>query len=64
MGNVARRPGQDPLGLVRGTHHLRGKRGWFRSDPCKAHKTVPGEMRIKWAPATGLLAARWGINTG
>ena len=28
------------------------------------HETVPGWMRILWARATGLLAARWGINTG
>ena len=29
-----------------------------------AHEAVPGLMRIQWARATGLLAARWGINTG
>ena len=43
---------------------MRGRRGVDRSDPCKEHKTVPGWMRILWASATGLLAARWGINTG
>ena len=41
-----------------------GSRGEDRSDPCKEHETVPGWMRILWARATGLLAARWGINTG
>ena len=35
-----------------------------RSNPCEEHETVPGCMRILWARATGLLAARWGINTG
>ena len=35
-----------------------------RSNPCKEHETVPGLMRILWARATGLLAARRGINTG
>ena len=42
---------------------LRGK-GREGCDPCWAHKTVLGWMRIQWARATGLLAARWGINTG
>ena len=35
-----------------------------RSNSCKEHETVPGWMRILWTRATGLLAARWGINTG
>ena len=43
---------------------VRGGRGVDRSDPCKEPETVPGWMRILWARATGLLAARWGINTG
>ena len=43
---------------------MRGGRGVERSDPCEEHETVPGWMRILWARATGLLAARWGINTG
>ena len=41
-----------------------GKGVWDRSDPCNAHKMVPGWMRIQSARATGLLAARWGRNTG
>ena len=45
-------------------HHVRKKRKWDKSDPCKEHKTVPGGMRIQWARAIGLLAAQWGINTG
>ena len=43
---------------------MRGRRGVDRSDPYNEHETVPGWMRILWARATGLLAARWGINTG
>ena len=43
---------------------VRGRRGVDRSDPCEEQETVPGCMRILWARATGLLAARWGINTG
>ena len=43
---------------------MRRRRGMDRSDPCEEHETVPGRMRILWARATGLLAARWGINTG
>ena len=43
---------------------MRGGRGVDRRDPCGEHKTVPGRMRILWAHAKGLLAARWGINTG
>ena len=35
-----------------------------RTDPFKGQETVPGWMRIQWARATGLLAARWGTNTG
>ena len=43
---------------------VRGRMGVDRSDACKEHETVLGWMRILWARATGLLAARWGINTG
>ena len=43
---------------------MRGTRGVDRSDPWKEHETVPGWMRILWGCATGLLAARLGINTG
>ena len=48
----------------RRTRRVRGRRGVDRSDPCNEHETVPGWMRILWARTTGLLAARWGINTG
>ena len=64
MGNVARRPGQDHLGLVKRTHRERDTRTWDRRDLCKEHETVPGWMSILWTRATGLLAARWGINRG
>ena len=47
-----------------GRRHRRADRGQEGGDPCQAHKTVPGWMKIQWARATGLLAARWGINTG
>ena len=50
--------------MRRKTRRVRGSRGVDRSDPCKEHETVSGWMRILWARATGLLAARWGINTG
>ena len=40
------------------------QRGRDRSDPWKEHKRVPGWMRIQWACATGLLAARWGRSRG
>ena len=43
---------------------VRGRRGVDRSDPCKDHEKVPGWMRILWARAKGLLAARSSINTG
>ena len=43
---------------------MRPKRRFDRSDPCREHETVPGWMTIQWARATGLLAARSGINTG
>ena len=43
---------------------MRGEGGVDRTNPCEEHETVPGWMRILWAHATGLLAARWGINTG
>ena len=50
---------------------MKGEGTWRRrereregSDPCKAHKTVPRWIRIQWARATGLLADRWGKNTG
>ena len=42
----------------------RGQREREGNHPCKAHETVPGWMRTQWARATGLLAARWGKNTG
>ena len=35
-----------------------------RSNLCKEHKTIPEWMRMQWARATRLLAARWGINMG
>ena len=44
--------------------HVIGTRGLDRSDPCKEHEVFPRWMRILWAHATGLLAARWGIDTG
>ena len=43
---------------------MRGERGWDGNDPSKDQETVLGWMRIQCAHATGLLAARWGINTG
>ena len=43
---------------------MHGRRGLDRWDPCKEHETVPGWIRILWARATGLLAARLGVNTG
>ena len=43
---------------------MRGARGVDRSGPCEEQETAPGWMRILWAPATGLLVVRWGINTG
>ena len=48
----------------RRARRVRGSRGEDRSDPCKEQEMVPGWMRILWACGTGLLAARWGINTG
>ena len=43
---------------------VRGGRGVDSSDPCEEHETVPGWIRILWACTMGLLAARWGRNTG
>ena len=57
-------PDDPDRNVRRRTRRVRGRRGVDRSDPCKQHETVPGWMRILWARATGLLAARWGINTG
>ena len=54
---------KDPQQVQQETNHP-NKRGRDRSDPSMAHEAVPGWMRIQWAHATGLLAARWGINTG
>ena len=34
------------------------------SNPCQGHKMVSTWKRILWANAEGLLATRWGINTG
>ena len=58
-------PRDGPRGLGQhGRRHRSEGREREGSDPCEAHKTVPGWMRIQWARATGLLAARWGINMG
>ena len=58
-------PRDGPRGLGQhGRRHRSEGRGGEGSDPCWAHKTVPGWMRIQWARATGLLTARWGINRG
>ena len=40
-----------------------GKRAG-RVRPVLGARSGPGWKRIQWARATGLLAARWGINTG
>ena len=56
-------PDDPDRNVRRRTRRVRGRRGVDRSDPCKEHETVPGWMRILWARATRLLAARWGINT-
>ena len=61
LGKVARRPRQEH---AEENAPSARKKGLDRSDPCREHETVPGWMRILWARATGLLAARWGINTG
>ena len=58
-----KRPDNPDRNLRRRTRRVRGRRRVDRSDRCKEHETVPGWMRILWARATGLLAARWGINT-
>ena len=60
-GGVARTKG--PHQVLKKTNHP-NKRRRDGSDPCKAHKTVPGWNRIQRARATGLLAAWWGMNTG
>ena len=57
-------PDDPDSNVRRRTHRVRGRRGVDRSDLCNEHETVPGWMRILWARAAGLLAARWGINTG
>ena len=58
-------PRDGPRGLGQhGRRHRREGRGQEGSDPCEAHKADPRWMRIQWARATGLLAARWGISTG
>ena len=49
--------GQKPRATIPG-------RGEDSSDPCPGHQMVPIWMRIQGARAKGLLAARWGINTG
>ena len=33
-------------------------------EPCKEHTAVPGSMRMRWACAKRLLAARLGTNKG
>ena len=52
-----------PQQVQKEPHHPNG-RGREGSDQCQGHETVPGWMRIQCARAKGLLAARWGINTG
>ena len=54
---------EGPQRVQKDTNHP-NKRGREESGLCKAHETVPEWMRIQWARATGLLAARWAINTG
>ena len=63
MAREKKRNHSGGLGLHGRRHRTKG-RGREGSDPCYAHETVPGWMRIQWARATRLLAARWGINTG
>ena len=64
MGNVACCPGLDHPVLVKRMQHVRGKMGRDRSDPCKEAKTVPGQMRILSADASGFAGSPWGISTG
>ena len=57
-------PDDPDRNLRRRMRRVRGGRGVDRSDPCNEHETVHRWMRILWARGTGLLAARWGRNTG
>ena len=57
-------PGDPDRNVRRRMRRVRGRREVDRSDPYNEHETVPGWMRILWAHTTGLLAARWGTNTG
>ena len=40
------------------------KKGGKGATRAERTKRAPGWMKIQWARDTGLLAARWGINTG